>query len=435
MKKKCKLLIVRLVGFYCFLCIGSLEGEPLQIEVSARSGILINAKTGAILWEKKPYEPVNPASTTKIITALVAYEKMKGELNKKITAPFDAVHIVPAQVRRSQHPPYRLEHGGTSMGIRIGEELPFLSLLHGLLLCSGNDAANVIAHHVSGSVPAFVEEMNAFVQSKGCKNTKLYTPHGLPHKEHVTTAYDMALLARCFLEQEGLREIVSLVSAPRPETNKQPESVLLQHNGLVRPGKFYYPKAKGIKLGYTIDAGFCMVSAAEDENRDLILVLMGCSKKEQFYQELAAVFDVAFQEKKKQRLLFSKGFEKFTHDYPGGKSSVQAVLNQDVSVSYYPSEEPKWRTSVVWESDPLPVYQGQKVGSLLVWDGERLLSSTPIEASKEVPMTWRYQMSRHLGEIQGVCKKRSQWILAGLGIGMITGVGYLSHNRAKRARK
>lgn len=406
------------------------------MEVSAKSGILINAKTGAVLWEKNPHEPLSPASTTKMITALVAYEKKQGELHQKVVAPYDAVHVVPIHERRSSHPPYRLEHGGTSMGVRLGEELPFISLLHGLMLCSGNDAANVIAHHVSGSVPAFVEEMNAFVKMKGCVNTKLYTPHGLPHKEHVTTAYDMALLARCFLEHDVLREIVSLKSAPRPETNKQPESVIAQHNALIRPGRFHYPKAKGIKLGYTIDAGFCMVSAAEDVNRDLILVLFGCPKREQFYQELIALFEMAFQEKKKERLLFSRGFEKFSHDYPGGKIPVQALLNQDVLVSYYPSEEPKWRTSVVWEENPLPVQTGQRVGFLQVWDGDRkLVCSVPIEATKDVPMTWSYQCSCYLEELKRECRKKNRLILAGLGSFLICGVGYLSHNRAKRARK
>lgn len=179
-----------------------------------------------------------------------------------------------------------------------------------------------------------------------------------------------------------------------------------------------------------------MVSAAEDENRDLILVLMGCSKKEQFYQELIALFEMAFQEKKKERLLFSKGFETFSHDYPGGKSPVPAMLNQDVLVSYYPSEEPKWRTSVIWEDNPLPVHVGQSVGSLQIWDGEeRLLCAVPIEATKEVNMTLSCRVSGYLQEVQGVCKKRNRWLLAILGAGLVSGVGYLSHNRANRARK
>lgn len=427
-----RLSSLRLWGFFCFLILSlGLKAEsPLQVEVTAKGAILMNADTGAVLWEKNAHTPMYPASTTKLITALYAMEKKGNCLDEVVVASRDAVSAVAPHVRRSgsaAHPPYRLEFGGSHMGIQVGEELPLRALLYGLMLSSGNDAANVIAQHVSGDISLFMEELNAFVKGKGCLNTILHTPHGLPHQEHKTTAYDLAILGREFLKQEVLKEIASTRQAVRPPTNKQPESVLCQHNALLNPGRFYYKRAIGIKTGYTVAAGYCIVTAAEDENRKLIAVLLGCDKLDQRYQDAIALFEAAFREKKVARTLFSRGFDSFTCQVEGGSAPLQAHLTQDLVLEYYPSEEPVFKTQLSWEKLPFPILAGQNVAKLQVLSsGGRLLAALPLYAIKMVESTWE-----HRALLAWQKAKRGIWdhvalVMASLGIFVLAGTFYIS---------
>lgn len=410
--------------------------SPLQVDVSARGGILINAETGAVLWEKNAKELLYPASTTKMITALYAMEKKGEALDEWVVAPADAVVAVSPQVRRANyetHPPYRLEFGGTHMGIQTGEVLSFRTLLYGLMLSSANDAANVIAQHVSGNISQFMKELNQFVRKKGCKNTYLYTPHGLPHPDHKTTAYDMALLAREFLKNDFLREVACTGQYVRPQTNKHPQSVLSQYNALVKPGKFYYPKALGIKTGYTVDAGYCLVTAAVDGSRRLIVVLLGCEKLEQRYQDAIALFEKAFNEKKMVRPLFSKGFDLFSCQVEGGKSPLQAYLDQDLVLEYYPSEEPLFKTAVAWEKLSFPISPHQQVATLQVLSSEGILfAKAPLYALKGVEATWNHQVFLAWQKV-----KKGMWdhvalVMATLGIVILAGSCYVSLRSRKK---
>jgi serine-type D-Ala-D-Ala carboxypeptidase (penicillin-binding protein 5/6) len=370
--------------------------SPLKVEVSAKGAILMNAETGAVLWEKNAKAPFYPASTTKIITALYALEKKGNLLDEVVTTSYDAVATVHPSIRRGgngEHPPYRLEFGGTHMGLKAGEMLSFRVLIYGLMLTSGNDAANVIAEHVSGNVSTFMEELNRFVREKGCLKTVLHTPHGLPYPEHTTTAYDLAILAREALKNPFFREVVQSTQYTRSQTNKQPESTLYQHNALIKPGRFYYPKAIGIKTGYTFSGGYTMVAAAEDPQRKLIAVLLGCEKIEHRYKDAIALFEAGFNEKKVSRTLFSKGFDLFNCLVDGSKIPLQAYLSQDIVLEYFPSEEPLFRTAILWDALTLPIPAGQKVAEMRIFSSQdKLISSAPLFAVRAVEPTLHYQI-------------------------------------------
>ena len=386
-------------SFFKFLIFSLLIFLPsfahsFKLELSAKAAILINSETGAVLYEKNAHLPLYPASITKMVTALYALEKKEGALEERVQAPLEAVTAVYPHVRRrfQTHPPYRLEFGGSHMGIKTGEELSFRVLLYGLMLVSGNDAANVIAHFVSGSIPQFIKELNLYVQSKGCKNTQLHTPHGLPHSDHKTTAYDMALLAREALKKPLLREIVKTASYTRPATHLQPEAVMYQHNALVKPGsKFYYPKAIGIKTGFTNAGGYTLIAAAEDEKRKLIAVLLGCEHLDERYKDAIALFEAAFNEKKAERTLFSKEFDRFTHSIKGGKTLLKGELREDVRLSFYESEKQIFSSKIAWDENPLPIMQGQKVGTLTIFsDREERMFEAPLFAYLPVEPTLKY---------------------------------------------
>jgi D-alanyl-D-alanine carboxypeptidase (penicillin-binding protein 5/6) len=425
--------------FCCFFTFSSLQASsPLKVEVSAKGAILMNAETGTVLWEKNARMPFYPASTTKIITALYALEKKGTTLDELVTASYDAVATVHPNVRRDsngQHPPYRLEFGGTHMGIKAGETLPFRSLIYGLMLTSGNDAANVIAQHVSGNISAFMDELNQFVRKKGCLNTILYTPHGLPYPEHKTSAYDLAILSSEALKNPFFREVVKTTQYIRPQTNKQLESILYQHNALVKPGRFYYPKAMGIKTGYTLSGGYTMVAAAEDQQRKLIAVLLGCEKIEQRYKDAIALFEAGFNEKKVSRTLFSNGFDLFTSPIEGSKLHLQAYLSQDIILEYFPSEEPTFKTSVSWQASKLPIFAGQKVAEMQILSSDnKLLSSAPLFAVRTIEPTLQYQMLQAWKKVKKGIWDHITLVMAAGGLFILVSTFYYSHKRDPSVR-
>ncbi len=432
-------LWIRITSLCCFaLPLFLTASSPLTVEVSAKGAILMNTETGAVLWEKNAHTPLHPASITKVFTATFIAEKKNVVLDEMITASNDAVSIFPPSIRRAVsagHPPYRLETGGTHMGIKAGETLPMHALIYGLMLSSANDAANVISQHLSGDISVFMEELNQFVREKGCKNTVLQNPHGLFHENHKTSAYDMALMGREYLRHSLLREVARTTKYIRPQTNKQPESILHQHNALIRPGRFYYPKAIGIKTGHIYASGFTLVAAAQDSNRKLIAVLLGCETIEQRYKDAIALFEAGFNEKKVSRTLFSKGFDLFNHQIQGGNIPLQAYLSQDIVLDYYPSEEPVFKTAVLWQAPAFPISSGQKVGELQVSSPTgTVLASAPIYAVRHVDATLSYRMNLAWQKV-----KRSVWdnvtlVMATSGILILASTFYYSHRPLKRKR-
>lgn len=420
--------------YLCFIFFRLDAAPSLKVEVSAKAAILINAETGMILFEKNAYQPLFPASITKMVTAMYALEKKEGLLHESVQVSHDAVATVHPHVRRavaSNHPPYRLEFGGSHMGIKAGEILPLDILLYGLMLVSGNDAANVIAQHISGTIPQFMDELNDYVKSKGCLNTHLFTPHGLPHPDHKTTAYDMAILAKEAIKSPQFLEIVKTVKFTRPSSNRQNETVLYQHNALLKPGgKFYYPKAIGIKTGYTSAGGYTLVAAAKDDRRKLIAVLLGCDQLEQRYRDAISLFEAAFNEKKASRTLFSKEFDVFSHQIKGGKKALSAALGSDLIVDYFASEGQIFHPDITWREACLPIQIGQKVGEVCINSNEgQIVTRAPLFALNDVGCTLSYMLELKWKD----CKQFLHWhlsfILGLIGCCILSGTFYIFHRR------
>jgi D-alanyl-D-alanine carboxypeptidase (penicillin-binding protein 5/6) len=410
-----------LLTLFLGLFTAATAAAPLRARVESRAAVLINAETGAILYDKHAHVPTHPASTTKLVTAFYALEKEGGSLDEMVTASPEAMHIVLPSVRRDKeggHPPYRLEFGGTHMKLKTGETLPFRVLLYGLMLCSGNDAANVIAEYVSGSIPQFVEELNLFMRSKGCQQAQFYTPHGLPCPEHKITPYEMAVLAKEAMKNPVFCEIVRSVEYPRPETNKQGASRLIQYNELLKSSSpFFYTKAIGIKTGFTDEAGRTLVAAAEDGRRKLISVVFGAERREMRYTDTIALFDAAFNEPKVSRTLFSQGFDLFTSSIEGAKAPLRAYLQSDVIVSFYPSEEPSFQSHIDWGTLTLPIYRGQPVGVLRIFSGVGLQwASVPLFAAAPVHPTLKYRTARILAQTKGLLSTHLSWVIGSCGL-------------------
>ncbi|MBS0620301.1 MAG: D-alanyl-D-alanine carboxypeptidase [Verrucomicrobia bacterium] len=430
---------MRICVLALFLAVFScLYSAPLKVEVAGKGAVLINADTGRILYEKNAHLPLYPASTTKVVTALYALERLGGEVDRLVTASPDAVAVVSPTARRSgdgRHLPYRLEYGGTHMGIKPGEALSMRTLLYGLMLSSANDAANVLAEHISGSVPRFMEELNAYIRSIGCSNTELHNPHGLPFEEHKISAFDMALIMRRAIGHPLFRDIVQTREFPRHETNKQPEGVLTSHNALIKPGKFFYPKALGGKTGYTVSSGYTLVAAAEDPQRQCVAVVFGCQSREQCYRDIITLFDAAFEEKRAVRTLFSKGFDDFVCAVPGGNRPLKGALAEDLLLEYYPSEEPDFTPVIHWDSLTLPVHIGDRVGEVEILSQEKIrLASQPLYAVQSVEPTLSHMLHLFFAAIKQKMVSHRTPILAGFGVILLYGAYHFTHRKRPRGK-
>jgi D-alanyl-D-alanine carboxypeptidase (penicillin-binding protein 5/6) len=380
----------------CFVFFFSLYGKGLQIDVSARSAILMNADTGHVLFEKNAYAPSYPASTTKIATALFVLDGKKAELGQSILVSEDALRM--KSPGPGEYPPYWLDVGGTMMGIKKGEILPLESLLHGMMMISGNDAANAIAESLSGSIPEFMEEVNGYLRDLGCLQTHYRNPHGLHDSEHMTSAHDLALMLKKGLGIPAFRELISKVSYLKPKSNKSPSFEIITSNPLIKPGSHYDSRFIGGKTGYTSKAMATLVTAAESSGRTLIAIVLGCSKTSR-YEDVKKLFNAAFQEIPLERLLiqaeqvFTQGIEN------AEKPFLSASLQKDLMIRYFPSEESQCRAFIHWNLLELPIQKGQMVGEVRVIDASgRLLAVEDLLATEDLQGTVSFRIKKWFSE-------------------------------------
>lgn len=235
---------------------------PIPVEVTSKSAFLINLDTDTIIFEKNIDEKLPIASLTKVMTALVVLDKVK-DLETKIS--------IKRELIRS------LDGTGSSLsGIKVGEELSVLQLLHCLLITSGNDAALVLADYVGeGSIKKFVDMMNEKASALGCKNTHFTNPHGLDDEDHYSTARDLEIIARCAMKNSLLMDITSISTSKILGEGRYPLVTTNSMIDRVRGGKYFYKYAKGIKTGYSSKAGKCLISTASDGNYSYLCIALG----------------------------------------------------------------------------------------------------------------------------------------------------------------
>jgi D-alanyl-D-alanine carboxypeptidase (penicillin-binding protein 5/6) len=351
---------------FCIFFAG-LDAKSLAVNTRAKAALVMNADTGVVLYEKNGYTQAYPASTTKIATALYALSEKKLDLQSSVLVSAEAVRRNPGK-RTDDTPSHWMESDATIMGLVKGERLTLDALFHGMLLISGNDAANVIGETASGSVPKFVEELNQYLFSIGCKSTRFMNPHGYHHPHHVSTPYDLCLMFKKGLESPSFRQIMSRSTYLRPKSNKRAEEEICSFNQLMNPTKkIFYPKAIGGKTGFHSLAGRCFVTAATHEGRTLILCLLGCEKNNERFEEARRIFEVAFAEKKVERL-FIPGSQRFTKEIVGAKDKLTASIKKNLSMSFFPSEEPEVKAYIHWNPTTLPIAKGSVVGEVRIVD-------------------------------------------------------------------
>jgi D-alanyl-D-alanine carboxypeptidase (penicillin-binding protein 5/6) len=232
-------------------------GSPVygaDIKIAGRAAVLMEMRAGKILWQRNQDHLLAPASTTKILTALVVLERSK--LNDFVKVPREATSAT----------------GGT-VQLQTGERLSVEQLLYGMLLGSANDAAIALANHTGGSVAKFVDLMNGKARSLGAKRSNFHNPTGLPQKGHVTTARELAMITRAALANPEFHRIVA--SKKQPWKSAKWHGELKNSNVLLET----YRGAIGVKTGQTREAGFCLVAAAARGNESFIAVILKSTEK------------------------------------------------------------------------------------------------------------------------------------------------------------
>lgn len=225
-----------------------------KLRVNARNAIAIDGTTRQILYEQNCYEVVPMASTTKILTALVALNE--SDLNRELTVTKNAASI-----------------RGSKVGYKAGENIKLRELLYGLMLKSGNDAAITIAEGLGGSIENFSKIMNHYATSLGLTTSHFETPHGLDSQKHYSSAYDLAILTAKAMENETFREICGekLITQDKYDFTREYQNI----NKIL----WKIPDANGVKTGYTGGAGKCLVSSVKYEGRNIIIVVLNCTDR------------------------------------------------------------------------------------------------------------------------------------------------------------
>ena len=271
---------ILLILIFIFFIIGginfSFADEQNNVpSINAASAILIDNRTNKVLYSKNEDTKMFPASTTKIMTAIITLENCS--LDEQATASFDAVNI---------------PEGYATADIKIGETFTVEQLLEMLLVHSANDAANVLAEHVGGSLESFVSIMNTKANELGLTNTHFTNAYGLQDDNHYTTARDLATIMKYCLQNEDFRRICGLASCAIPATNMSEPRTYASTNQLVIAGNSnYYPYVTTGKTGFTSDAKHCLVSSAYNNDLELICVVLG---SEDNFGDTRAIYNYAY---------------------------------------------------------------------------------------------------------------------------------------------
>ncbi|MGI6028579.1 MAG: D-alanyl-D-alanine carboxypeptidase family protein [Candidatus Heteroscillospira sp.] len=397
--------------------------------VNSGAALLMETDSRSIIYAKEENARVYPASTTKIMTVLLAVEAVEaGEVSLSDVVTADAemtTDLIP---------------DGSSVGLQVGETMTLEDLLYCAMLSSGNDACNVIARHVAGSIPAFVDMMNERAAQLGCVGTHFANTHGLPNENHYTTAWDFAQIALEAISHSEFMTICDTVKYEVPATNMFEKRTLINSNGLINNSSLLYPGyeyeyAHGVKTGYTSAAGYCLVSTAEKEGIQLLCVVMG-----------GVVEDsggaVTYSNFTDSRRLYDWGFENFsfrnlldvndvvtTVDVAMGADGDKVSLKpQNALTAYLPNDttddsfELSIKTSVGEDGGalPAPIAAGDVLGEVTVSKDDVNYGTVKLVAASSVELSKMSYLKNTVGDFFGLL-----WVKVAAGVLLLLLVLYI----------
>jgi len=327
--------------------------------VTARSAILMDQATGRILFSKNAHEQLPMASTTKIMTAILAIESGRMEETVIVSEYASLVE-------------------GSAVDLEAGEEKTVEELVYALMLRSGNDAATAIAEHLGGSVEKFAEKMTRRARELGANQTSFLNPHGLHQEEHFSTAYDLALIAAHAMSLPQFREVITKREKRISWTGRPYERVLRNQNKLLQ----LYETANGIKTGWTSLAGRCFVGAAARNGWQLVSVVLNAP---QMWEDTVRLLDFGYAHYRWETVV-EVGRPLKTMQVQGGvEDRVVLLSGEPLGLPLKENEADLLRFHFsVPELLRAPLQAGEKVGSLHIYFGSQQVGEVPLLAASEV---------------------------------------------------
>ncbi|MFZ3100979.1 MAG: D-alanyl-D-alanine carboxypeptidase family protein [Desulfitobacteriaceae bacterium] len=330
------------------------DSRPL---VSAEAAVLMDVTTGDVLFDKQAFKRKPPASTTKIMTAILGLE---------LGRPDEVVTVSPKAAAV----------GESTLHLDPGEQITLYELITGALVRSGNDACVAIAEQIAGSEQEFLKLMNRKALTLGAQNTHFINTNGLPNKDHYSTAYDLALMASHGLQLPAFASITR-----QKETNihfLEPDTFMNVRN--TNKLLWNYPFADGVKTGTTTAAGKCLVASATKEGRQLVVVVLNAPDR---FGDAQKLLEWGFL---KTETIKIAGPGQVMAEFPLiGFAAVKAFIEYPLLVSIRKSSSEKLETRVIWErGQDLPVVAGEKLGRCEIWVAGQRLKSVPLLSEQEV---------------------------------------------------
>lgn len=357
-------------------------------ETNGKAVVLMDASSGRVLYERNSHLQLPPASVTKIMTALLVVEN--GDLDKNVVVSEHAADTPEATIY-----------------LEPGETLSRIELLYGAMLPSANDAATVLAESVSGNEESFIELMNKRADQLGMKDTHYCNPHGLNAKEHYSSAYDLALLAKQALSNQVFAEVVGTKQKSIPWASRDEDRVLINQNRLL----YRYDGAIGVKTGYTTEAGNCVVGAARKGNMTLIAVSLNSPT---VYDDLQKMLDYGFENYQMVALGDRKQFSGEAEVIAGEIKTVPFTAAGNLMVAAKENEIPYLSFAVV--SQPkveAPVKKGDVLGNCTLYISGEQITSLDLLATQSVNRVSR-TFAHSLGQWMGWILSKWYIYIAGL---------------------
>lgn len=327
--------------------------------ITAKSAIVIEASTGKVLYAKGAEERRYPASTTKMMTLIIALEN--GNLNDMVTTS-----------------PIAAETEGSSLWLTNGEKLTLENMLYGMMLISGNDATVAVAEHIAGSVDAFSRLMTKKAQDIGALNTNFVNSSGLPNPLHYSTAHDLAKIAAYGYKNPIFSKIVGTRYKIIPWAGKDHDRELYNENKLLA----FYDGGNGVKTGYTEAAGPCLVAGANRGGIQLVAVVLD---SDAMWLDTSSLLDYGFQQIKKQQLFHAGEILKTVRINNGKTEFIPLITGSEVSIPIAGDEKDQFRTVIDAPAViDAPIKAGQPVGTLRIYYHDTEVSAVSLLAKETV---------------------------------------------------
>ena len=345
----------------------SLTAAAEEMKLPAKGAVLMDAATGTVLYEQNAHEKLHPASVTKVMTMLLVMEALdqgKITLTDTVTASESAA-----------------AKGGSQIYLKVGEQMTVETLLKSVAVASANDAACALAEHLAGSEAAFVQKMNQRAKELKMEDTHFVNCTGLDDgedaKNHLTSAYDIALMSRQLLYYHPSVKNYTTIWM---DTVRDGTFGLSNTNKLVR----FYSGCTGLKTGYTSQAGFCLSASAMREDMELIAVVLGCSTSQERFSACKSMLDYGFA----NYALIQPDVDAYpeVHITLGVKKQVKVTTTDRCSLLIDKGQKNEVRCTLeVMEKVTAPVSKGQRLGTMTVRCGEQILAQLPLVAEETVP--------------------------------------------------